>query len=143
MKRQQFLIFDIQLSAPGQLLSCLCSIQTSGHCRGHYPDSLRFWAWFPNLAQPRILLVQRPLKTICCGTFLLVQIILSLCKSHLRTCFYSACQYVCGKHRGYIEKMKEEKLWGFLDSFLQKYQVSQAHIHNRHGERHKIIIVLL
>lgn len=76
-------------------------------------SQLRFWALFPDLAQSRVLLVQRPLKIICCGTFLLILVILSFCKCHLRTYFYTACQYVHGKCGGYIARIKQEKLQGF------------------------------
>lgn len=74
-------------------------------------SQLRFWALFPDLAQSRVLLVQRPLKLSAVG--LLILVIFSFCICHLRTYFYTACQCVHGKRGGYIAKIKQEKLQGF------------------------------
>lgn len=109
------LISDVQFSALRQLSSCLGSFQTSVHWRGRSPEN-----GFPNLAQLRILLVQKPLKITCYGLFLPVRIILSLLKSHLMTGFFlwlSVCQWKAWKLNW---AGKEGKALGFLDTFLQK-----------------------
>lgn len=73
VKRPTYLIFDIEFNALEQLPSCLCSTQAQDIAEDITltVSQLRFWAWFPNLARPRILLVQRPLKLSAVRLFFL------------------------------------------------------------------------
>lgn len=75
---------------------------------------LRFWAWLPDLAQ----FDSETIKNYLLWDFSSYSDIFFLCKSHLRTCFYSACQYVHA-WRLYWEDNRGKAL-GFLDTFLQK-----------------------